>query len=135
MYFRSNGISMPCRRTLFRLNPVILTFCLLTLAFGATAQKDTKPVHVSEIEARQRIKYRVDPEYPATARQFRIGGEVVAVITIGADGKVESIDGVKGVQILTAPVVAALRKWIFSPFIQDGMPIRVQTSITILFKL
>jgi TonB family protein len=107
---------------------------VLAVCFSAIAQSD-KPMRVTEPVARQSVKYRVDPEYPATARQFKIAGDVIARITIGTDGKVESIDEATGNQLLKTSATSALRKWIFLPFARDGKPVRVQTSITFQFHL
>jgi TonB family protein len=120
--------------------PVLRPF-VLAVAFGiifvagAFAQADGKASVVSESVARQRVKVKVDPEYPATARQFKIFGEVVTQVTIGADGKIESVDDVKGNMILQASVKNVLRKWVFEPYVLDGKPIRIKTSLSFNFRL
>jgi periplasmic protein TonB len=115
---------------------LVFQFCILAIPFfSAIAQNDGRPMRVAEAVARQSVKYRVDPEYPATARQFKIAGDVITQITIGTDGKVESIDDASGNQLLKASATAALRKWVFSPFVKDGKPVKVQTSITFQFHL
>ena len=60
--------------------------------------RDADPTHGSDDRvvlaptpfARPR-SFKQEPEYPAAARQFRVGGEVVAEFTVGVDGKVENI--------------------------------------------
>lgn len=113
----------------------ILTIATVLTAVPAFSQSDSKPATVSETQARLSIKYKVDPEYPATARQFHLFGVVVAQITVGPDGKVESVDDASGNQILQGAVKSALRKWVFSPFLVDGKPSRVKTSMTFSFRL
>ena len=81
------------------------------------------------------IKFKVEPEYPATARQFHIAGEVITHVTVGQDGKVESIDDAKGNLILQASVKTVLRKWMFSPYVFEGKPTRFKTSLTFGFRM
>jgi TonB family protein len=101
----------------------------------APAAGDAKAILLNETVVRQMIKYKIDPEYPATARQFHIFGDVVVQVTIGADGKVESVDEARGNQLLQGSVKSALRKWVFSPYLADGKAARVRTSMTFSFKL
>jgi TonB family protein len=100
-----------------------------------TPSEDAKLPLLNETVARKMVKYKVDPEYPATARQFRIFGDVQAEIVIGSDGKVESILNATGNQLLQGPVKAALRKWVFEPSTVDGKGVRIRTRITFTFKL
>jgi TonB family protein len=111
-------------------------------ASGQTAPADRwggggepAPPLISEVAALQLVKHRVEPEYPATARQFHITGRVISQITVGADGKVESVDQSKGPDILSATVKTSLRKWLFMPFTVAGKPVRFRTTITISFNL
>jgi TonB family protein len=114
-----------------------LLLCLIVAPGAAqtAGAGGAKPPLVSEVQAKQAVKHKVDPEYPATARQFRITGNVVAQFTIGLDGKVESVDSVVGNLLLTESVKTALRKWEFTPFELNGKPIRVRSTITFAFKL
>jgi TonB family protein len=115
----------------------LLPILVATLAAAAQTgpSNGAQPPLVSEAHVKQAIKYKVDPEYPATARQFRVTGVVVAEFTIGTDGKVESVDSATGNQLLTGAVKTALRKWVFTPFEMDGKPIRVRSTMTFTFRL
>jgi TonB family protein len=119
----------------------VLAFALVFVSGAAWgfAQNSTgnggQAVVVPEAEARHAVKYKVEPEYPATARQFHISGEVVAQFTVGTDGKVESVDDAKGNLVLAQAVKSALRKWVFTPFQANGKAVRVRSSMTFEFKL
>ena len=84
---------------------------------------------------REAAIFRQEPEYPAAARQFHVGGEVVAEFVVGLDGKVENVEITKGSPILRDPVIKALRKWSFSPFKVDGRPRRVKSTLAFEFQL
>lgn len=84
---------------------------------------------------REAAIFKQEPEYPAAARQFRLSGEVVADFTVGLDGKVENVTTSKGCPLLTEAVSRALRKWTFSPFVVDGHPRKVKSTLTFNFHL
>jgi len=110
---------------------------LVAVRLGAQAPPGgDKLIFINESSARQLVKYKIEPEYPATARQFHIAGEVIAQLTVGPDGKVETIDEAKGNLILQASVKTVLRKWVFGPYVAaDGKPTRFKTSLTFSFRL
>jgi TonB family protein len=95
-----------------------------------TRDQDNQVLVISEAAV-----FRQEPEYPATARQFHVGGEVVAEFIVGLDGKVENVEITKGSPILRDPVIKALRKWSFSPFKVDGHPRRVKSTLAFEFQL
>lgn len=84
---------------------------------------------------RQAALFDQDPEYPAAARQFRLSGEVVVELTVGVDGKVENVEVTKGKPILNDAVLRAVRRWSFQPFVVDGRPRRVKSTLSFNFQL
>ena len=107
----------------------------LLIVLGTLCLGQSAPVVLSDKAVREAAKFHVEPEYPAAARQFRVSGEVIAEMTVGLDGKVESVTIAKGNPLLSASVVAALKKWTFAPFNVDGHPSRVKSTLTFAFKL
>ena len=100
-----------------------------------TRDQDNQVLVISARAIREAAVFRQEPEYPATARQFHVGGEVVAEFIVGLDGKVENVEITKGSPILRDPVIKALRKWSFSPFKVDGRPRRVKSTLAFEFQL
>jgi TonB family protein len=100
-----------------------------------THDTDNGVLVVSAHAIREAAVFHQEPEYPATARQFRMSGEVVAEFVVGLDGKVENVSITKGSPILSDAVVRALRKWSFSPFKVDGHPRRVKSTLSFNFQL
>jgi TonB family protein len=103
-------------------------------AHGANADPSAVVV-VPSSELRKAATFHQEPEYPAAARQFRLSGEVVVELTVGEDGKVESVEVTKGRPILNEAVVRALRKWSFSPFVMEGRPRKVKSTLSFNFAL
>jgi periplasmic protein TonB len=81
------------------------------------------------------IVSKVDPVYPDDARAAHISGTVVMAAIIGNDGHVQSLSVVSGPQRLQAPAVAAVKQWVYRPYMLNGQPVTVQTVINVNFDL
>ena len=78
---------------------------------------------------------KVDPVYPASAKQQHVDGPVQFQANIGKDGSVSNLKFLTGKPQLTAAAAAALRQWKYKPYQVNGQPTDVQTEITVDFKL
>lgn len=77
----------------------------------------------------------IRPEYPEMARLTRTEGTVVVDAIISKNGSVESAHVVSGPVMLQAAVMAAVRQARYRPFLLNGQPTEVQTTITINFRM
>jgi TonB family protein len=77
---------------------------------------------------------RVQPQYPAVARAAHVQGAVVLHAIIAEDGTVESLEAVSGPEILRAAAVDAVKQWVYKPYLLNGKPRRVDTTITVNFQ-
>lgn len=82
----------------------------------------------------KRITHRVDPEYPAAARPLKLQGAIVLEVVVGADGKVVDLHAQNGPEVLARAAVDALRWWRFEPYLIDGKPAVVETTVAVEFK-
>lgn len=78
---------------------------------------------------------RVQPAYPREARANRVSGVVVVEITVNEEGKVVVAEAVCGHPMLRAAAVDAASRWLFTPTLLEGTPVKVTGSITITFTL
>ena len=124
----------PCAEIIFSGFLVIALAGAATPTVTSSASGD-QAVVVSSTTIREAAHFKLDPEYPPAARQFRLSGEVVVDVTVGLDGKVESVVVTKGRPILNDAVVRAVKRWSFSPFIVDGHPRKVRSTLTFNFQL
>jgi TonB family protein len=69
------------------------------------------------------------------AKQLKIVGRVVVDVRVEADGNVESVKIVSGNAMLTQSVIAAVKKWKFTPFQQDGAATKAIASLDFDFKM
>lgn len=77
---------------------------------------------------------RVEPSYPAEARQRRVRGSVVVEVTLDVCGRVMSAQAVSGPDELRAASVSAARRWQFTPTRIGGRLVKVIGTITFNFN-
>jgi len=77
------------------------------------------------------------PEYPEAARQLDLEGPVVLQAVIGTDGSVLAVQPARGVNNadLVAAAMNAVQQWRYTPALLNGVPVEVQTTITVNFRL
>jgi TonB family protein len=77
-----------------------------------------------------------NPIYPETAKRNRVSGTVVIKAVIGSDGRIHQM---KLVQVpdpdLAIAAVAAVRQWTYKPYTLNGVPVDVETQITVNFNI
>jgi protein TonB len=78
--------------------------------------------------------FKLDPEYPPVARLARIQGAVVLHAIIGKDGSVQQLQVVSGNPLLAGPALNAVKNWRYRPYLVDGQPVEVETTVTVNFK-
>lgn len=93
------------------------------------------PVRVSAGVARGQLIVPIQPEYPAIALATRMQGMVVVTATISAEGRIENLHVVSGPPLLVNAAVEAIRKARYRPFLLNGAPVEVETTINVEFTL
>ncbi len=78
---------------------------------------------------------RVQPDYPAPARQLRVQGKVVLRAVISREGTIENLQVVSGHPMLVRAAVDAVRQWRYRPYVLNGEPVDVETEVTVNFVL
>ncbi len=77
----------------------------------------------------------VEPIYPPDAKAAGIQGSVVLDAVIGKDGNIASLKLVSGPPELTKAAWEAVKQWTYKPYLLNGDPVAVQTTITVTFAL
>jgi TonB family protein len=75
------------------------------------------------------------PNYPATAKQVRVEGDVTVEAVIDITGKLSNMKVVSGQPLLQQAALDSLRTWKYEPAYLNDKPVPVQTSITVKFRL
>jgi TonB family protein len=84
---------------------------------------------------RGELLHRVNPEYPALARDQRVSGTVVLEANVAPDGAVRNVKVISGPQLLIPAATNAVRQWRYAPTLLDGEPIETQVRISLVFHL
>jgi protein TonB len=113
----------------------LLTTAALALLTGLYASAQDGTVHVSQADAMKAAKEKIEPQYPAMAKQLHLEGAVQLEAHIGEDGGVDDVKPLTGNAILMNAAVAAIRKWKFTPFTSDGKPTKAVADMSFHFKL
>jgi protein TonB len=78
--------------------------------------------------------HRVDPIYPEGARKAKIKGVVALDVVIGTDGNVTEVRPLSGPDELTSAAVDAVKWWRFKPYVINGQPVEVKTTLAMDFR-
>jgi protein TonB len=102
---------------------------------ASTAAMPTFGGNVSQGMTEATLIRRVDPLYPAQAREKRLAGPVTVEATIGENGSVRTVKVVSGPALLADSAADAVRQWRYKPATLNGKAIEAQKQITVVFKL
>jgi protein TonB len=117
-----------------RSEKTVRTTCFLVLALAGAGFCQDGVKKLTRAEAESAAVSKVEPEYPAFAKQLKIAGEVNLEALVDEDGKVSKVNVVDGNPVLTKAGVEALMKWKFKPVIADGKPVKALAPISFNFK-
>jgi TonB family protein len=94
-----------------------------------------KPVNVPSDVIAGNILSKVTPVYPADAKKARIQGTVALEAVIGKTGDVEQLKTISGPKLLEQSAIDAVRQWKYKPFLLNGDPVDVKTTINVIYTL
>jgi protein TonB len=110
--------------------------CVCLAVVAAAQTSDTpKRLRISSGVAEGLTTYTVDPTYPKEARDKGIEGDVILQALIDTKGNIASLKTVKGDPILADAAIEAVKQWKYKPFVLNGEPVEVETTILIKFHL
>jgi len=99
-----------------------------------TVQSPRPEVQVPAAVMEKLVIHRVDPEYPPAGRPARLQGVIALELIVGRDGSVLNVKALNGPDILAKAAVEALRWWRFEPYVVEGKPVIVETTVAVEFK-
>ncbi len=97
--------------------------------------KAPKQLSVSADVMAENLLNKVMPQYPAAAKKARIQGTVVLSALIGKDGNVQSLRVLSGPAELQQSSLDAVRQWTYKPYLLNGDPIEVKTTVNVVYSL
>jgi periplasmic protein TonB len=102
---------------------------------SAAGKASSKPVNVSSGVSAGLLLAPIRPEYPQIARAAHVQGTVVIDAIISRTGTIESAHMLSGPPMLQQAALDAVRQAHYRPFLLNGQPTDVQTTITIVFRM
>jgi len=108
---------------------------------------NSTPVAVPKIATPTRIRvsqgvtqglkvHDVMPQYPQMAKIARVQGPVVLAAVIGKDGTIQNLHVISTASpLLNQSALEAVKQWRYRPYILNGEPVEVDTTITVNFTL
>jgi protein TonB len=77
----------------------------------------------------------VNPRYPTIAIASHVQGTVVLAATISRTGTIENLRLLSGPPMLTVAAEDAVRTWRYRPYMLNGEPVVVETTVNVIFHL
>ena len=76
------------------------------------------------------------PEYPLSSKEQGEQGVVILEAKIGKDGKIKDLDVIAAPSLpLANAAINAVKTWRYSPYLLNGQPVEVDTTINVNFTL
>ncbi len=75
------------------------------------------------------------PVYPAIARAAGVQGVVMLQATVSKNGTIENLRVESGPVMLRQAAVDAVKRWRYKPFLLNGEPVEVETTVNVVFSL
>ena len=94
-----------------------------------------KPLPISTGVLAGMLLAPIQPEYPQIARISRTQGTVVIQAIISKSGRIESTHVISGSPMLQEAALQAVRAARYRPYLLNGQPTEVETTISIVFRL
>lgn len=108
---------------------------VLCLFSPLAAQLKPSRIRVSERVSQGLIVKKVSAEYPEEARKQHLQGTVVLRTEISIEGDVTEVVLISGDPILAPAAIEAVKQWKYNPYMLNGVPIAVETQVSVDFKL
>jgi TonB family protein len=95
---------------------------------------ETTRVQVPAEVMQKLLVHRVEPVYPADARNQHLQGIIAVDVVVGRDGSVASMRALNGPDVLAQAAMDALRWWKFEPYRVNGEAAVAETTLAVEFK-
>jgi protein TonB len=92
-------------------------------------------LRISSGVAEGNLVNKVEPQYPQMAKVAHVQGDVVLQALIAKNGSIENLRAVSGHPILIQAAMEAVKQWRYKPYLLNGEPVEVETTITVKFHM
>jgi TonB family protein len=119
----------------------LVAIATCTTALALRMDVNTPPAHgnaPARISVRGNLmipETKKPPVYPQQAKKDRVQGNVVLAAVIAKDGSVAHLRVVSGPSPLQRSALDAVRQWRYKPYLLNGNPTEVETTVQIVYTL
>jgi TonB family protein len=124
---------LPAR--IFIVNSALIGFLVCCASTLQSQEAPPERIRVGEDAMRGVLVKKVAPVYPPLARQARIQGTVILNVVIDKSGNVYDVQLVSGHPMLAPAAVEAVKQWKYRPYLLNGEPVEVETTVQVIFRL
>ena len=96
---------------------------------------DQRPVRVTGLVVEGLLVQKTVPRYPSIAVATHTQGTVVLAATISRTGTIENLHVLSGSPMLLQAALDAVSTWRYRPYMLNGEPVEVETTVNVIFKL
>jgi protein TonB len=93
------------------------------------------PVRISSMVVEGLLIRKTMPIYPPIAKATGTQGTVVLQATISRNGTIENLRVASGSVLLQQAALDAVRNWLYRPYLLNGEPVEVETTVNVVFRL
>lgn len=98
-------------------------------------EKPKRPTTVMSTIMQGLLVHQVVPSYPAIPKASHMEGTVVLAATISKTGEIVNLHVVSGSPMFTPAAMDAVAQWRYRPYLLNGQPVEVETTVNIVFRL
>ena len=113
----------------------ILSSTANTSAVPKFAPATPQRIRISQGVTKGQLIEKTEAKYPPLALQTRTQGVVVLKAIIAKTGEIQNLELVSGHPMLVPAAIEAVKKWRYRPFLLNGVPVEVETQVTVTFQI
>ena len=108
--------------------------------FGPTVHPDVRPavrgpIRISAPIVEGLLIRKTIPTYPPIAIATHTQGTVTLQATISRSGTIENLRVASGPAMLQRAALEAVKSWVYRPYLLNGDPVEVETTVNVVFTL
>jgi protein TonB len=99
------------------------------------ALEEHRPMRIGGLIKAPTKIHDVKPHLPDEARVARVQGVVIVEAILDATGHVAAARVLRSIPMLDDAALSAVRQWVFTPTLNDGVPSAAMVTMTVNFRL
>jgi TonB family protein len=108
--------------------------CALATAIAAGQEAPAEPQQMLKLPAQVMAARLLTAVTPDSPKMRKCSNAMVTLdVVVGEDGKVTILKVLGGFEEFTRSAIPAVRQWTYRPYLENGAPVSVETTILVFF--